>query len=923
MRKSLSILLAITLVFSMFGSLAFAAELTAQQKYDALAAKGIFAGMADGSAGLDLPMNRAQFARVAALILGLEGVGTPDTKVVTVAPFTDVELGLWYTEEIAAVKEANLFVGNGDGTFTPTDNISVQELAVVVATLLGLEKVEGATVEGAAAFAGPFIQAIINAGLDFPTNYTEDAIRSDLASMAFIADALINPAAATSIASAAAIGAKKIEVKFNGAVDPAKASITVWNVNNQVNSKSITFAEDKMSAVVEFSNNLAAADYTVKVEGLTETALTATVKVEAEKVAKIEFASDKIALVRTNSMQAAVGYKVLNQYGEDVTASNTVTATASKGTSAAVNGTLTLTATSNFTLGEQVSVSLIHTNGTFATATLTVSQTAQIASIDIVKLYHAEDKTLQVGSTASEYSLVLDLKDQYGVSVTDTTYINTDVITTVSNTTAATLAGFNSTANTATFTNQTIDGSNKVVLKLAGTPTAGTSTVTIISKTTGNKDSFDVVVKDAVKVDTITLSSPAVAVAGEWVTIPYTAVDQFGAAIAHPTNAMVTSTDASGVTADPVFVKDVVKNVTDLKLNLASVTGTATVIVTVITGTNKVQQLTLNVVAPAVPTVISGVKDFDTAILKDGTVTVGVANIVVKDQYNRDITPTYTVTDGNHRVKIESSDSTKVSASGADILTGTPVMLAGAAKGSASITLKLQKYNLATTTWSDVANSSYSFTEKVVEKADIASYEATVTGTVYTTTTAAYFKALKVTGTLADGSSVTVTNSTYNYLVTVNTAAFTYDDTTGKFSAGTAFAFSGTDTSAEVAVVVTILGASSQENKVVNVKVSKSAPSTETLEVVTVTGIVTKEDANVASVTAAIVNASLETFVDNAIKAVDQYGVELTAGTEPAYTIVAGNYPTGKTYLNVVAGDTFTVTAIIGSKSISFKVIVK
>ncbi|MEX2103955.1 MAG: S-layer homology domain-containing protein, partial [Bacilli bacterium] len=150
MRKSLAILLTFAMVFSMFSSLAFAAdaELTAQQKYDALAAEGIFAGMSDGSDGLDQPMNRAQFARVAALIKGLEGIGAPDTKVVTVKPFSDVELGQWYTEEVAAVKEAGLFVGDGVG-FKPEGDITVQELAVVVATLLTLEKVADSKVEGA------------------------------------------------------------------------------------------------------------------------------------------------------------------------------------------------------------------------------------------------------------------------------------------------------------------------------------------------------------------------------------------------------------------------------------------------------------------------------------------------------------------------------------------------------------------------------------------------------------------------------------------------------------------------------------------------------------------------------------------------------------------------------------------------------
>lgn len=77
------------------------AQQTAQEKYDALAAKGIFAGI-DSSAGLDQNMNRAQFARVAALILGLEGIGSTDIKEVTARPFSDIELGTWYTQEITA-----------------------------------------------------------------------------------------------------------------------------------------------------------------------------------------------------------------------------------------------------------------------------------------------------------------------------------------------------------------------------------------------------------------------------------------------------------------------------------------------------------------------------------------------------------------------------------------------------------------------------------------------------------------------------------------------------------------------------------------------------------------------------------------------------------------------------------------------------
>ncbi len=46
-----------------------ASDLNAQQKFDLLKEQGISSGLADGESGLDQNMNRAQFARVAALIL--------------------------------------------------------------------------------------------------------------------------------------------------------------------------------------------------------------------------------------------------------------------------------------------------------------------------------------------------------------------------------------------------------------------------------------------------------------------------------------------------------------------------------------------------------------------------------------------------------------------------------------------------------------------------------------------------------------------------------------------------------------------------------------------------------------------------------------------------------------------------------------
>lgn len=192
MKNNLSLLLVLLLMGSFLIPTVGNAEedLTTQQKYDALAAKGIFNGI-NGESALDQNMNRAQFARVAALILGLEGIGNPDTKVVTEAPFSDVSLNHWAVEEIAAAKEAGLMQGNGNGTFNPNSDISIQELAVVRVRALALDPVEGAEIEGAADWAAGYIQALLDNGFNVPTNYTQPATRLDLAEASYDTDKVI------------------------------------------------------------------------------------------------------------------------------------------------------------------------------------------------------------------------------------------------------------------------------------------------------------------------------------------------------------------------------------------------------------------------------------------------------------------------------------------------------------------------------------------------------------------------------------------------------------------------------------------------------------------------------------------------------------------------------------------------------------
>src|SRR5690606_36514 len=93
-------------------------------------------------------------------------------------------------------------------------------------------------------WAAGYIQAITNAGVAFPTNYTEPATRGDLASLAFTADTQLNPGvpAKVSVTSAKATGVKTVTVALDKAVDTTKATFAIKKGN-------LTVAHDAAKAV--------------------------------------------------------------------------------------------------------------------------------------------------------------------------------------------------------------------------------------------------------------------------------------------------------------------------------------------------------------------------------------------------------------------------------------------------------------------------------------------------------------------------------------------------------------------------------------------------------------------------------------------------------------------------------------------------
>src|SRR5258708_5534185 len=129
MKKSLSIMWSASTFFTLFSSVALGAapksstdfsdlnnlDAGTKAKFDVMIAAGVFDGVSDGIFGLNDKMNRAQFAKVAALIFGLKVNSS-----LSVSSFSDVSISDpangYALPYIEALKNANLTDGFGIGT---------------------------------------------------------------------------------------------------------------------------------------------------------------------------------------------------------------------------------------------------------------------------------------------------------------------------------------------------------------------------------------------------------------------------------------------------------------------------------------------------------------------------------------------------------------------------------------------------------------------------------------------------------------------------------------------------------------------------------------------------------------------------------------------------------------------------------------
>ncbi|MFC5702552.1 Ig-like domain-containing protein [Cohnella faecalis] len=174
MKKFALAILALSLLLGAAIPAAWAAELTTEQKFEALKKQGILVGMGDGNPRLYELMTREQFAQVLHRLLELPNATGKPT-------YSDVLKGRWSFDEIEAVTEAGLMVGTAPRKFSPAATVTVEQLASVLVRAYG-SPAGAATVSGKVSnWARMSVGAALNNGfIASRSDYTAGATRGVL-----------------------------------------------------------------------------------------------------------------------------------------------------------------------------------------------------------------------------------------------------------------------------------------------------------------------------------------------------------------------------------------------------------------------------------------------------------------------------------------------------------------------------------------------------------------------------------------------------------------------------------------------------------------------------------------------------------------------------------------------------------------------
>ena len=456
--------------------------------------------------------------------------------------------------------------------------------------------------------------------------------------------------------------------------------------------------------------------------------------------------ADKLILKGINDPDNKVAYayyKVVDNFGEDVTEQPLGANIYANGKPVTKKGEVEFTNNSAFILGSTFGLTLVDQNsGKTANAVLTVSRESVLSEASFKGLYDKKEKkivkTLSERADLNDYVLLFEGKDQYGRTLNKADKLQ------------VTIAGATGLqVKTGSAAKIKVDGVEYMTVGLSmftqDKLNAGEATVQAFSLESGKQSTpakINVVASTEVKTLSIG-NGPKTIVAGEDAELSYSAVDADGKAVTDyevlKRVSLTGGKDGKGVR----FAKRAGKVVLLYTPAAPTTIDRAQLeYISYVTKTNNVGSATVTVNPVRKPTKISGLKkDTATSATLGNGLTIAAKNIVFKDQYGEDVSldslkPNFALkvsfAENNDvfseygAVTVAPAGSTagtskKVASFSAvafgnvdnNTLTGdTNVVSASAVTaGSVSVTLSLiaKKDNSGTTTYEDVAGSAYTF----------------------------------------------------------------------------------------------------------------------------------------------------------------------------------------------------------------------
>jgi len=951
MKKSLSLLLAIAMVFSMFAAVASAAdELTTQQKFDVLMEAGIFEGYPpNNDPGLNREMTRAEFSKILALV-------TEAPSNASAATYTDVPASHWAAGFIGAVTEAGLMNGVGLNKFDPNGKVTVEQVAATLVRALGLEEASGNLTGTYSAWAQGFIVAAQQAGLPIAgPNYKANALRSVLVENAYaivtysnltvtnavaiddknievtfsdgetvkfeLETPLVANVATTvtvkyqdiefevsvtlgalAISGATQTDARDITVNFNRALTEAETKDLTYNVKLGAIEYQVTpkWADDKRSVVLT-ANFLPSGEYDVTVKGFDA------VKVTVAAAVATEIVIETPAIQKAGNQDLQV--KVLNQFKKAMTnlVPNITAFNASQGTTLSViNGKLDLsdlpagsTATPNANQKTKVDDNVVIT-ASYAQAGLNTTKTFKVVAgsaatvIKVGTIQPLKDKT-RISINESGLVLPLELTDQYG-NVIKLGQKSTTTIPATDN--SFVYDGlFFTLSDVGVISSYAVDA-NGVFTFSTGSKAVNNLVINVINPATGAAGTTTLRVDGLAVVKTLQLSAPNVEIlaANEEVTVPFNATDSYGAPIAAKDITLGTVGDTSGkvvlTSAGVNFANQYPKIVNgELKFKFAAA-GTAYIYAYV----NGVQvgSTQLTVFAEAHPDRLTGVTGVPTQIVDGVKVDFTKDNVTYVDNYQR-------------TKKVGSLVQSEVSVTGPFDFeydaSGNVTKLVADGVGTGVVTIT-KGGGFPTANGANVTT----FNVTAVAASSVTNYTVKTIGTIYGnsnnnfSTNATHVKTVELQGTL-NGQPVEINQNLFSFVTSSDTTVIATEGKkiVGKKAGTATVAAIGPDGNVVASQVVTV---------------SEEAPRAAKVEF---------DKASYTVAPSNVLTFTTNTDTSPRVTVTDQYGVKIAAGgflasnstivtvnnsTPAARTVTAGT-TTGYATLTYTADTGVTATATV------------